>query len=70
VVRYLLFGYPILEVYCIVNEQRPTIKEVWDGVNLNFTFRRTVDRELMDQWFELVQIAGSIHLSNDEDAII
>jgi hypothetical protein len=29
-----------------------------------------MDRELMDQWLELVQIAGSIHLSNDEDAII
>jgi hypothetical protein len=29
-----------------------------------------MDRELMDQWLELVQITGSIHLSNDEDAII
>jgi hypothetical protein len=57
-------------LYCIVNEQGVTIKKAWDGVNLKFTFRRMVNRELMDQWLELVQITGSIHLSNDEDAII
>jgi hypothetical protein len=36
-------------LYCIVNEQGATIKEVWNGVNLKFTFRRTVNRGLMGQ---------------------
>jgi hypothetical protein len=43
---------------------------VWDGVNLKFTFRMTVNREMMEQWNELVQIADSIRLSDEEDAII
>jgi hypothetical protein len=55
---------------CIVNEQGARISEAWDGVNLQFTFRRTVNRETMDQWQELVQIANSINLLDEEDAII
>jgi hypothetical protein len=43
---------------------------VWDVVNLKFTFRRTVNREMIEQWNELVQIADSIRLSDEEDAII
>jgi hypothetical protein len=57
-------------LYSIVNEQGVTISEVWDGVNLKFTFRRTVNREMMEQWNELVQIADSIRPSDEEDAII
>jgi hypothetical protein len=57
-------------LYSIVNEQGATISDVWDGVNLKFTFRRIVNRELMDQWNELSQIADSIRLSDEEDAII
>jgi hypothetical protein len=34
----------------IVNEYGRTVDEGWDGVNLKFTFRRIVDREL---WNEL-----------------
>jgi hypothetical protein len=39
-------------------------------LNLKFTLRRTVDRVLMNQWDELVQIASSIQFSDDEDALI
>jgi hypothetical protein len=39
-------------------------------VNLKFTFRRTVDRNLMNQWDEVVQIANSIQFSEEEDALI
>jgi hypothetical protein len=56
--------------YCIVNEQGRTLDEAWDGVNLKFTFRRTMDRGLMDQGEELVQIANGINFSEDEDAMI
>jgi phage tail tube protein FII len=51
---------------CIVNEQGARISEAWDGVNLQFTFRRTFNRETMEQWQELVQIANSINLSDEE----
>jgi hypothetical protein len=57
-------------LYSIVNEQGATISDVSNGVNLKFTFRRIVNRELMDQWNELSQIADSIRLSDEEDAII
>jgi hypothetical protein len=36
-------------VYNIVNEQGKTVAEAWDGVNLKFTFRRTVDSYTMVQ---------------------
>jgi hypothetical protein len=39
-------------------------------VNLKFTFRRTVNRELMDQWEEVAQIAMSIQFREEEDALI
>jgi hypothetical protein len=32
-----------------VNEQGKTVEEAWDGSNLRFTFRRIVDRRVMDQ---------------------
>jgi hypothetical protein len=42
--------------------------EVWDGVNLKFTFRKTVDRNLMNIWEEVVQIENSIQFSEEDDA--
>jgi hypothetical protein len=58
------------DIYSIVNEQGCTVRDAWDGVNLNFTFRRTVGRESMDHWYELLQTASEIRLSEEEDAII
>jgi hypothetical protein len=57
-------------LYSIINKYGRTIDEAWDGVNLKFTFRRTLNRDIMDQWLELLQIASSIHLIDDEDVII
>jgi hypothetical protein len=36
------------------------VNEAWDGVNLMFTFIRTVDERVMNQWYEVMQIASSI----------
>jgi hypothetical protein len=45
--------------------------EAWDGSNLKFTFRRTMDSRLMRQWEELLQVAESIEFrEDDEDAVI
>jgi hypothetical protein len=39
-------------------------------VNLKFTFHRTVDTRLWYLWQEVVQIASSLSLSGDDDAMI
>jgi hypothetical protein len=57
-------------IYTIVNEQGKTIREIWDGVNLKLTFRRTVDHETLNQWEEHMQIASNIQLSEDDDVIV
>jgi hypothetical protein len=58
------------DVYMIVNEQGCTLVEACDGSNLRFTFKRTVDRRVMDLWLELVQITESIRFSDEPDALI
>ncbi|GJN39691.1 hypothetical protein PR202_gb28826 [Eleusine coracana subsp. coracana] len=58
------------DLYKIVNEKEATIEEVWDGVNLKFTFRRTVSELGLQHWRELVNIASSVSLNNESDAII
>jgi hypothetical protein len=55
------------ELYCIVNEQNRTIAELWDGRNLKCTFRRTFDIRLFNLWEEVLSIAASLELSNDDD---
>jgi hypothetical protein len=46
------------------------VRDARDGVNLKFTFRRTVGRESMDHWYELLQIVSEISFNEEEDAII
>ena len=58
------------ELYIIANEQNSTIAEVWDGAQLRFSFRRNVSQRLMLQWYDLLQVAGSICLSEEDDAVI
>jgi hypothetical protein len=45
------------------------LRDAWDGVNLRFTFTRTVDRRLMNMWLELKQIVSLVELV-EEDSII
>jgi hypothetical protein len=58
------------EIYSLVHEQGKTIREAWDGQDLRFSFRRTVDNRLMSQWLEVVQIASSLQYSEEEDTMI
>jgi hypothetical protein len=57
------------ELYCIVNEQNKTIAELWDGNELRCTFKRCVDRRLFDMWEELLSIASTICLTDEEEII-
>jgi hypothetical protein len=47
-----------------------TIEQAWDGVNLKFTFHRTVDTRLWNHQQEIVQIASGLTLNEDEDSMI
>jgi hypothetical protein len=58
------------EIYSIINEQGSSVRDSWDGTNLKFSFRRTVDSRTMGFWFEVVQIASELQFSEEEDAII
>jgi hypothetical protein len=53
-----------------VNEEGISLRDAWDGVNLKFTFRRSVDTRLMNQWYELKQIVSSVQFVEEEDSII
>jgi hypothetical protein len=37
-----------------VNEQGKSVRDAWDDNILKFSFRRIVDRRVMDQWLEVV----------------
>jgi hypothetical protein len=43
-----------------VNEHGSTIREAWDGTNLRFSFRRSVNKRVMCRWYELQEIAGGM----------
>jgi len=47
-----------------------TIADLWDGDQLKVTFRRCFDHRLLIQWYEILQIAQTIHFSGEEDALI
>jgi hypothetical protein len=55
------------DIYVIVNEQNATIADIWDGSQLKCSFKRCVDRRLFQRWEELVGIAESIVLIDEED---
>jgi hypothetical protein len=57
-------------MYAIVNDQGRTVEEAWDGWNLKFTFRRIVNKKVMELWEEVKLIASSIQLKDEEDIII
>ena len=57
-------------LYAIVNEKGSTIAECWDGVNLKFTFRRTVPPYVMRMWEEILSIVGAINLTKEPDLAV
>jgi hypothetical protein len=46
------------------------VEELWDGVQIRGTFRRTFTDEMMVQWEEHLVIASSITFSEEEDQLI
>lgn len=58
------------DLYCICREQGQTIRQIWDGENLKLTFRRTFSPALMNTWYELEAIVGSIVYTEDSDSLV
>lgn len=58
------------DIYVLVNEKTSSIADLWDGHNLKCTFRRTVDESLYRKWLEIVQLASTIELNDDDDTMI
>jgi hypothetical protein len=58
------------EVYCIVQEQNKIIAELWDGVDLKCFFRRCVDVRLFNLKEEIISIAKSLNLNDEEDELV
>lgn len=46
------------------------LREVWDGHQLKLTFRRNFDAKLMEDWYQLVEIAKGVDLSEETDSLI
>jgi hypothetical protein len=46
------------------------LEQAWDGVNLKFTFQRTVDTRMWSQWQEVIEIATDLQLGDEEDTMI
>jgi len=57
-------------LYVICEQQGKTIRQVWDGVNLMLSFTRTVSKNIMNLWLDLLSIVESVTLNDDSDQII
>jgi hypothetical protein len=53
----------------IVNEKNVSNANTCDGTHLKFTFRRSVNQQLMNKWYDLVSVAESLQFSGEDDAI-
>jgi hypothetical protein len=57
-------------LYRIVNEKGKTLAELWDGVNLMCSFRRTVSEGLYQSWLDIIELVSTIQFTNEEDEMI
>jgi len=55
----------------VINDQQgKTIREVWDGENLQLSFRRSVSERLMLMWDELRAMIEGVVLNEEDDHIL
>jgi hypothetical protein len=46
------------------------VSDLWDGVSLKCTFRRTFDTSVMALWEEVTKLVSAINFSSEEDSLI
>jgi hypothetical protein len=51
----------------LTNSRGKTVRDVWDGVDLKLTFRRTVSENIMNLWWELLSLMDDFSFSEEED---
>jgi hypothetical protein len=54
----------------LINKQNIIVAELWDGEQLKCTFRRCVDDKLFRMWDEVVNVASTLVLSDEDDELI
>jgi alpha-glucuronidase len=47
-----------------------SVANVWDGVEVKLTFRRTFSEEMMERWNELTEIISSVRFNEDSDTLV
>jgi hypothetical protein len=57
-------------LYVINEQQGKSISDIWNGEELQLSFRRNVSERLMRMWEELNSIGESINLTEEEDSIM
>jgi len=57
-------------LYVINDQQAKTISEVWDGENLQLSFRRSVSERLMLMWDDLRAMIEGMVLNEEDDHIL
>jgi hypothetical protein len=57
-------------LYCIYNEKRKSIGEVWDNETLKLSFRRTFSDQMMLVWDDLRGVVSSLVLKEEPDTPI
>lgn len=54
----------------LINEKHKSIADLWDGVDLRCTFRRTVGERQENLWLEIIQLASTLNLGDNDDSLI
>jgi len=57
-------------LYVLNEQQGNTISDVWNGEELQLSFRRNVSERLMLMWQALSSVGDSIRLTEEEDTIL
>jgi hypothetical protein len=57
------------DLYIIADQKNVSIAEIWNGVELQISFRRGVTQRGMEDWLTLVAIAESVNFTEDCDSI-
>jgi hypothetical protein len=69
------FGNSILATqfwpsHIINNEHGSSISDIWDGLDLKLSFRKSISSYIMMLWYDLIYIIESVDLVKKNDQII
>jgi hypothetical protein len=73
--RYLVWNDPpcnsvVVPFMHLCDQTGMSVANVWDGVEVKLTFRRTFSEEMMERWNELTEIISSVRFNEDSDTLV